>query len=94
MTTQLRPHTSTLLRLIVELKGAGMATNLVFLEVIGERDPRTLVAELEELEELGLVAFAAASEQWTPTFAGLTVGLSLPAYDPAEVLLDDDECAA
>ena len=88
-----QPGSLSLLRLIVELKGSEMPTNKVFLVAVGEREPETLAAELVDLERAGLISWAAAAEQWTPTMTGLAIGLALPAYEPGQIL-DIDICAA
>lgn len=95
MNVSTRLPTPSLLRLIVELRGSDLPSNNVYLEIVSELDSDTLTATLAQLEREGLIAWSERGEQWTPTMRGLLIGISLPAYEPGECLLDAStaECA-
>ncbi len=84
MQTFTEPGSPSLLRLIVELRGSDMPSNNVFIEIVAEREPETLVVELEELREAGLINWCEAAEQWTPTMRGLLLAMSMPAFEPGD----------
>lgn len=96
MNASTRLRALSLLRLIVELKGSNMATNDVYLQIVGEREAEELAEELEELEDEGLIVWSETAEQWSPTMRGLLIGMGMSPYEPSQVLLDPDsraECA-
>lgn len=94
MQTFTEPGSPSLLRLIVELRGSDMPSNNVFIEIVTEREPGDLCAELEELEEAGLISWSEAAEQWTPTMRGLLLAMSMPAFEPGDGrVCSQAECA-